>query len=207
MTEGSRCFSRKARCHNIYLIFFFDKVLVLVLPCKFVSPLAFLRVRIKLLLERYNHQIRLQILCYLVPVNLTDDKVFTFTQFTKLNSYNYLPGNKSHIFISSYEGESSSGDSFLSCTWPMVLSKCFLISSVSSVPSKPGRSSRIFSSNWLITVTVTWYSNRIKPDVSVDGFRSFSYHAVKQSNSLPDIARTLNLNDFLKKALASLNLK
>ena len=147
MTEGSRCFSRKARCHNIYLIFFFDKVLVLVLPCKFVSPLAFLRVRIKLLLERYNHQIRLQILCYLVPVNLTDDKVFTFTQFTKLNSYNYLPGNKSHIFISSYEGESSSGDSFLSCTWPMVLSKCFLISSVSSVPSKPGRSSRIFSSN------------------------------------------------------------
>lgn len=91
---------------------------------------------------------------------------FNFTCYTTYLTKNYLLGNKFHIFISSYEGESSSCDSFLICTWATVLSKCFLISSVSSVPSKPGRSSRIFSSNWFITVTVTWYleKERIRHD-------------------------------------------
>ena len=37
------------------------------------------------------------------------------------------------------------------------------------------------------------------------GLRSFSYHAVKLRNSLPDNVRTLNFTEF-KKALASLKL-
>ena len=43
------------------------------------------------------------------------------------------------------------------------------------------------------------------PKTTSYGLRSFSYHAVKLWNSLPDSVRTLNLTDF-KKALAALKL-
>ena len=43
------------------------------------------------------------------------------------------------------------------------------------------------------------------PKTTSYGLRSFSYHAVKLWNSLPDNVRTLNFNDF-KKAVASLKL-
>ena len=44
------------------------------------------------------------------------------------------------------------------------------------------------------------------PKTTSYGLRSFSFHAVKLWNSLPDSVRTLNFTDF-KKAFASLKLK
>jgi len=44
-----------------------------------------------------------------------------------------------------------------------------------------------------------------QPKTTTYGLRSFSYHAARLWNSLPDWVRTSNFNDF-RNALASLNL-